>query len=91
MELEKVELDIFPALNVSSELLSWAIFASPKVCFMYTYAPFIVGIPHAFLNGGVVAILISGFSMTKVKFDPGLAYLLNLALADLMHALILCL
>ena len=82
-------MDIFNT-TVSSNDSNLFLF-SRHVCKMYSYAPYIIGIPQACLNTGVVLTLLSGFIFLNHKWNPGLAYLLNLALCDLCHAAVLSL
>ena len=58
---------------------------------MYYYAPYIIGLPQAILNTIVAVILLEGFVVLRQKFNPGLIYLLNLAMSDVNHAIILSL
>ena len=64
---------------------------SRHVCKMYSYAPYVIGIPQACLNTAVAVVLLSGFLVLNQSFNPGLVYLCNLALCDVCHATVLCL
>ena len=64
---------------------------SRHVCEMYSYAPYIIGIPQAVLNMAVILVLLTGFLVLKQKWNPGLVYLLNLAMSDVSNATVLCL
>ena len=56
---------------------------------VYSHAPYFIALPQAFMNFCVVFILILAFTSCKQTFIPGLVFLLNLGLADLIHAIIL--
>ena len=43
------------------------------------------------LNIGVLTCLLLGFLVAEVNFNPSLIFLTNLAAADLVHAIVLCL
>ena len=47
---------------------------------------YMLGIPQASMNLCVIVILLLGFTIQRVRFDPGLVFLLNLAVADFLQS-----
>ena len=57
---------------------------------IYDLSPYLIAVPQGILNLCVVIILLLSFTYCRQSFHPGLVFLLNLALTDVIHAVIIC-
>jgi hypothetical protein len=77
--------DLLPLLGSSRMLVESSIFIH-----IYDLSPYLIAIPQCLLNLCVVIILLLSFTYCRQSFHPGLVFLLNLALTDVIHAVIIC-
>ena len=60
-----------------------------KIHGLSLYVKYLLAIPLSLLNTYVILILIAGIIFHRSSINPGLIFLLNLAVSDLIHSILL--
>ena len=83
-------MELTSILNKSSMLTTYYPLLHSAVWLqVYEYSTYLVAVPQALLNTGVILVLSLAATVCQQRLSNGLLFLLNLAVSDFLHAIII--